>query len=141
MKTVNLRNGRCPANCQITASRSCICGGHCFCSARTIAGLLPEADKAKRAVVILRMHGRSRIGSTFIQILERYAANVQKSGGKIILSGVTSRVWDQLARTETFETIPESDVFLAGNVLGASTRQALEAAQSWLLHDDIQKSK
>lgn len=111
-----------------------------FASARTIEEMLPEADKAKRAVVIFRMHGRTRIGSTFIQILERYAARMQKNGGKIILSGVTPNVWDQLARTETFETIPEADVFLEGKVLGESTRQALAAAHAWLSQDDIQKT-
>lgn len=112
-----------------------------FASARTIEDVLPEVGEAKRTVVILRMHGRSRIGSTFIQILERYAARLQKNGGKIILSGVSQHVWDQLARTETFETIPESDVFLTERVLGQSTRQALAAAQSWLAQGDGQKAE
>jgi len=93
---------------------------------------LPKANQAKRAVVILRLHGRSRIGSTFIQILERYAGRIQANGGKIMLSGVTQNVWDQLARTETFETIPEEDIFLANETLGGSTKQAMSAAQSWL---------
>ena len=103
-----------------------------FASARTIEDLLPKANQAKRAVVILRLHGRSRIGSTFIQILERYAGRIQANGGKIMLSGVTQNVWDQLARTETFETIPEEDIFLANETLGGSTKQAMSAAQSWL---------
>lgn len=103
-----------------------------FASARTMEDLLPKADKAKHAVVILRLHGRSRIGSTFIQILERYAGRLQANGGKIILSGVSQYVWDQLERTETFETIPEADIFKAEPILGASTRQASAAAKKWL---------
>ncbi len=103
-----------------------------FASARTMEDLLPKADKAKHAVVILRLHGRSRIGSTFIQILERYAGRLQANGGKIMLSGVSQYVWDQLERTETFETIPEADIFKAGPILGASTRQASAAAKEWL---------
>lgn len=105
-----------------------------FASARTIEDLLPDASEAKRAVVILRMHGRSRIGSTFIQILERYAGRLQANGGKILLSGVSHKVWDQLGRTETFETIPEEDVFLVDEILGGSTKQAFSTAQDWLNH-------
>ena len=103
-----------------------------FASARTVEDLLPEADGSQRAVVILRMHGRSRIGSTFVQILERYAGRVQANGGKLMLSGVSQHVWDQLERTETFETIPEEDVFLTTETLGESTRQAVAAAKRWL---------
>ena len=105
-----------------------------FASARTIEDLLPDASEAKRAVVILRMHGRSRIGSTFIQILERYAGRLQANGGKILLSGVSHKVWDQLGRTETFETIPEEDVLLVDEILGGSTKQAFSSAQEWLNH-------
>jgi SulP family sulfate permease len=105
-----------------------------FASARTIEDLLPDASEAKRAVVILRMHGRSRIGSTFIQIVERYAGRLQANGGKLMLSGLSQNVWDQLERTETFEALPESDVFLADEILGGSTKQAFSTAQDWLNH-------
>ena len=104
-----------------------------FASARTIEGLLPKADQAQRAVVILRMHGRSRIGSTFIQILERYAGRLKANGGKIILSGISQKVWEQLERTETFELIPEADVFRVEETLGGSTKKAFMAATEWLV--------
>ena len=103
-----------------------------FASARTIEDLLPKADEAQHAIVILRMHGRSRIGSTYVQILERYAGRLQANGGKLMLSGVSPHVWDQLERTETFETISEEDVFLAQETLGASTKTAVAAAKTWL---------
>lgn len=103
-----------------------------FASARTMEDLLPDASRAQRAAVILRMHGRERIGSTFIQILERFAGRLQANGGKILLSGVSQHVWDQLARTETFETIPVEDVFRVEETLGGSTRKAVKAAEAWL---------
>jgi SulP family sulfate permease len=103
-----------------------------FASARTLEDLLPDASEAQRAVVILRMHGRSRIGSTFIQILERYAGRIQGNGGKIMLSGVSPKVWEQLQRTETFETIAEEDVFKTEATLGGSTKRAMVVAQDWL---------
>ena len=106
-----------------------------FASARTIEDLFPEVDQAERAVVILRMHGRSRIGSTFIQIVERYAGRLQANGGKLVLSGISQNVWEQLERTETFEAIPEVDVFMADDTLGNATRQAASAAKEWLAQE------
>ncbi len=106
-------------------------GAHFFASARTIEVLLPDADEAKRAVVILRLHGRSHVGSTFIQVLERYAGRLQANGGKLILSGVSQNVREQLERTETFEMIPEADVFMAEETLGGSTKKAMVAAEAW----------
>jgi SulP family sulfate permease len=103
-----------------------------FASARTMGDMLPKADNAQRAIVILRLHGRTQVGSTFIQIIERYAKRLQANGGKLILSGVSERVWDQLARTETFDTIAEEDVFRAEETLGSSTKQAMTAAHAWL---------
>ncbi|HEY54414.1 MAG TPA: SulP family inorganic anion transporter [Caldilineae bacterium] len=107
-------------------------GAMFFASARTMEDLLPKADQAKRAVVILRLHGRTQIGSTFIQIVERYAGRLQANGGKLMLSGVGENVWKQLERTETFETIPEEDIFPATDTLGRSTLDATAAAEAWL---------
>ncbi|HFD39054.1 MAG TPA: SulP family inorganic anion transporter [Anaerolineae bacterium] len=103
-----------------------------FASARAMEDLLPEAEGVERAVVILRMRGRSRIGSTFLQILERYAAKLRAGGGKLMLSGVHPYVWEQLERTETFDIIPQADVFPATDILGQSTLDALAAAREWL---------
>jgi len=111
--------------------------GHLFFSgAITLQERLPEVGDAQRAVVILRLRGRSQIGSTFIQVLERYAQQLQANGGKLMLVGVTERVMEQLAKTETFETIPEEDVFPATDTLGRSTLDAIAAARTWLDESD-----
>ena len=114
-------------------------GAHFFASARTIEDLLPDASEASRAVVILRMHGRARVGSTFIQILERYAERLHANGGKLMLSGVSPHVQEQLSRTETFEAIAESDVFMADDTLGHSTRLAAAAASKWLTEEVVEE--
>ena len=107
--------------------------GHLFFSgAYTLQERLPEVGDAQRAVVILRLRGRSQIGSTFIQVLERYAEQLQANGGKLMLVGVAERVMEQLAITETFETIPEEDIFPATDTLGRSTLDARAAAEAWL---------
>jgi SulP family sulfate permease len=107
--------------------------GHLFFSgAYTLQERLPEVGDAQRAVVILRLRGRSQICSTFIQVLERYAEQLQANGGKLMLVGVAERVMEQLAKTETFETIPEEDIFPATDALGRSTLEAMAAAEAWL---------
>ena len=65
--------------------------------------------------------------------MERYAGRLQASGGKLILAGVGDHVMTQLVKTETFEIIPEEDVFLATGRLGQSIQDALTAAEQWLV--------
>ncbi|MEA3440903.1 MAG: SulP family inorganic anion transporter [Chloroflexota bacterium] len=107
-------------------------GDFFFAGARTLEGMLPRTQEAHRAVVILRLHARSQIRSTFILVLERYAQRLQANGGKLILSGVSERVKEQLDRTETTETIPEDDIFMASSKLGVSTKAAIQATEAWL---------
>jgi SulP family sulfate permease len=114
-------------------------GDFFFAGARTMEDLLPQVRDAQRAVVILRLHGRIQIRSTFIIVLERYAQKLQASGGKLILSGVSERVKEQLERTETTETIPDSDIFMATTKLGASTKSAFQAAEAWLIDEGLDK--
>ena len=108
-----------------------------FAGARKMEAILPQAKDTQRAVVILRLHGHIQIRSTFILVLERYAQKLQANGGKLILSGVNERVKAQLERTETTETIPEEDIFMATNKLGDSTRAAIEAAETWLVNEGL----
>jgi hypothetical protein len=49
-----------------------------------------------------------------------------------MLSGISPRIWQQLAKTETFESIPEEDIFKASEILGDATRQAVKVANEWL---------
>jgi SulP family sulfate permease len=107
-------------------------GDFFFAGARTLEEMLPRVQDAHQAVVILRLHGRSQIRSTMLLVLERYAKRLQANGGKLLLSGVTERINKQLDSTETTEIIPEDDIFLASNKIGASTKAAFDAAKAWL---------
>jgi SulP family sulfate permease len=110
--------------------------GHLFFSgAHTLEERLPEVGDARRAVVILRLHGRSQIGSTLIGVLERYAQQLQQNDGKLMLSGVGDHVLDQIRKTETTDTIPEDDIYVATDVLGEATLRALADAERWLAED------
>ncbi len=120
-----------PEQLVIKASRFYIPGVLCSLPARVRWKLLPKADKHTRRSHS-RMHGRARIGSTFIQILERYALRLQANGGKIILSGVSQEVWEQLERTETFEMIPEVDVFRVEDIGRIDQKSVYGQQYGWL---------
>jgi SulP family sulfate permease len=104
-----------------------------FAGASKIEGLLPSARNATRPAVVLRLREHSQLSSTFLGVLERYEAQLHAQRGKLILAGVSPRMQEQLDRTETIsEHLGEEDVFPVTDVLGASTRAALVAAQHWL---------
>ena len=103
-----------------------------FGAAYTLEKMLPSPQAATRPVVVLRLRGHEGIASTFIGVLERYEGRLQASGGKLVLSGVSEQVWQRLLATETTESIPEEDIFLSDDILGSSTRRALEAAALWI---------
>lgn len=107
--------------------------GHLFFSgAYTLEERLPRVEDAPRAVVILRLRGRTQIDSTMVRVLKRYALQLKANGGKLVLAGVGDHVLNQLRKTETTETISEEDIFVATDTLGAATLEALSAAEKWM---------
>jgi SulP family sulfate permease len=110
-----------------------IYGNMTFAGAETLESQLPAVQDAQRPVVILRMRAQDAVGSSFIAVLERYAQQIKAHGGKLMLAGVSAKVEQQLARTETTaEILGTENVFAANATLGASTRTAFTAAQQWL---------
>ena len=108
-----------------------------FAGARVFEEQLPAVADARRPVVILCMRGRTEIGSTVIGVLERYAGRVQAAGGKLLLAGVSDRVLTQIRRTETTDTIAETDIFVATATLGEAVQTAMAAADAWLADQEM----
>jgi SulP family sulfate permease len=103
-----------------------------FAGARTLAEVLPSPESTSRPVVVLRLRGRTRVGSTLIDVLDKYADALAEVGGRLYLSGVDEdvgrhlRLAGKLDLDRTVHLVPES------NVIGASTKQAVAAASAWL---------
>ncbi|MFN8497497.1 MAG: SulP family inorganic anion transporter [Anaerolineae bacterium] len=110
-----------------------ISGSLFFAGADQIESRLPSAKGVERPVVILRLRAQESIGSTFIRVLERYSAQINAAGGRLMVAGVSGNVKGQLDRTETTQDVLGADnVFMASDTLGASTKEAAAAAQRWL---------
>jgi sulfate permease, SulP family len=84
--------------------------------------------------VVLRLRGRSRVGATLVEVLDRYADDLAEVGGRLYLSGVHEEVSQQLRHAgkldldQTVQLVPET------TILGASTERAVEFASAWLGH-------
>jgi SulP family sulfate permease len=107
-------------------------GSMFYAGAQTVARLLPAPEGAVRPVVILRLRGRTKVGATFIQIVDRYARRLQVVGGRLYLSGVDDHVRTQLVRSGKLDL--GGDVWLeeVTPIIGDSTARALGNAEAWL---------
>lgn len=103
-----------------------------FAGARTLADRLPSPAGTQSPVLILRLRGRTRIGSTLIEVLDEYADDLAEVGGRLYLSGVDDDVAEQLRRSEKFDLDTSVHIHEAGATLGESTTQAHASAGAWL---------
>jgi SulP family sulfate permease len=109
-----------------------IYGSLFFASAGNIEEMLPQAGGSRRAVVAIVVRGESEIGSTFINVLQRYAESLRKNEGRLMLVGVDPAVWEQLAKTGALSILGQENVFLATPQLGEAVNNAVKAAYEWL---------
>ena len=103
-----------------------------FAGAQTLREALPSAQGASRPVVVLRLRGRTRVGSTLIDVLDDYADDLRDVGGRLYLSGVHADVAAQLRRAGKLELGQNVWVLPAEEVLGVSTAGAIAQADAWL---------
>lgn len=103
-----------------------------FAGARTLEQTLPSPAGASRPAVVLRLRGRTRVGSTLIEVLDNYADALAEAGGRLYLSGVDERLVAQLRRAGKLDLDETVQVVPAEATLGASTNRALASANAWL---------
>lgn len=103
-----------------------------FAGARTLREALPSPEGATRPAVVLRLRGRTRVGATLIEVLDDYADDLAEVGGRLYLSGVDEDVGEQLREAGKLDLGQAVHVVPAGDVIGASTDQAVTSARGWL---------
>jgi SulP family sulfate permease len=103
-----------------------------FAAASNLEDKLPKAQAALRAVVILRMRGVQNIGSTYVNVLDRYNQELQARSGKLMLADVSAEVLEQIERNGLLVRLGEENVFPETPRVYYATRQAIRAADKWL---------
>ena len=108
-----------------------VAGNLYFAAVPLLEERLPQpAEDSERPVVVLRLRDNLYLGSTGIRCLKDYARKLEAAGGRLLLAGVSQDVHRQLQRTG--EATWLEPIFLAEEVIFASTRRALAWAEDWL---------
>lgn len=107
--------------------------GHLFyAGADRLGRLLPSTEDVRRPAVVIRLRGRSTIGATVAETLSHFADRVISCGGQLYLTGLSQDALDRLLRDGAFHHSAGVHLYGATEILGESTRQAVEDARAWL---------
>lgn len=104
-----------------------------FAAAPVFSAQLPAVTEgSRRAVVILVLRGETELGSTFMEVIARYAEALRARGSRLMLSGVAPSVQLQLERTGLLKSLGRESVFIADERVGQALQEASEAAERWI---------
>lgn len=104
-----------------------------FASAAVFETLLPEVTAASRnSVVIVRLRGRTDLGSTLTETLARYSDALQAADSKLMLVSNNRHVLDQLTVTGVTEAVGDENVYKSDEWLGRAIQRAYEDARAWI---------
>ena len=110
-----------------------IYGSVFFATAPLIEEHLPEVTTdTNNAVIILGLRGEEDLGSTFLEVLERYAIDLQKHNSKLMIAGVSPLMQVQLDKTKVAKIIGRENIFMNTDRIGEASTLAWDAAQKWL---------
>jgi SulP family sulfate permease len=83
-------------------------------------------------VVILRLRGRSDLGTTFMDALLRYATALEQAGSKLVIVSANERIIEQLQITGITSVIGEHNVYPGDERVGATIARAEADAAAWV---------
>lgn len=104
-----------------------------FASAPIFERQMPEVtDASRNTVVILRLRGRSDLGTTFMDVLSKYALALQSVGSKLLLVSTDKQLEEQLMVTGVTTTIGPDNIYSGSERLGATVERAYADATAWV---------
>jgi sulfate permease, SulP family len=104
-----------------------------FAAAPVFNAQLPAVtDASRNAVVILALRGETELGSTFLEVLVRYAEALRGRESRLMLAGVAPLVREQLERTGKLRVLGRENVFMVDDRVGLSMQEALDAGEQWI---------
>lgn len=104
-----------------------------FAAASTFEAALPDVTATSRgSAVILRLRGRSDLGTTFMDVLFRYAVALRAVGSKLVIVTDSDRIREQLSATGITEAIGAANVYASDHRIGVTVQRAADDAQAWV---------
>jgi sulfate permease, SulP family len=104
-----------------------------FAAAPVFEAALPSVTPASRhSVVILRLRGRSDLGTTFMDVLHRYAVSLAAVQSKLVVVSANERIIEQLRVTGTSAVIGEANIYPVAERVGETLARAHADALDWI---------
>ena len=104
-----------------------------FAAAPALESQLPApADAARNSVVILRLRGRTDLGTTFMDVLRRYAQTLAATGSKLVIVSASDRIQEQLRVTGVTDLITPKNIYTGDERVGATLKRAYADATAWI---------
>ncbi len=104
-----------------------------FAAAPVFEAALPEVSPNSRGtVVVLRLRGRSDLGSTFMDVLSRYASSLAEVNSKLVIVSGNDQLNDQLAVTGVTAAVGRDNIYTSDERVGATVRRAHAEALQWI---------
>ena len=104
-----------------------------FAAAPVFEEALPDTTDASRgSVVIVRLRGRSDLGTTFMDVLLRYARSLEAVGSKLVVVSTNERIDEQLAVAGIIDVIGPANVYSGDERVGAALGRAHADALEWV---------
>ena len=104
-----------------------------FASAPVFEAALPKVTPATNgSVVVLRLRGKEDLGSTFMEVLDRYLTSLERADSKLVLIYSDPKVREQLRVTGVLDRLTDENVYESDEWLGATVARAYEDAQEWI---------
>jgi SulP family sulfate permease len=89
-------------------------------------------EDTRNAAIVLILRGEEDLGSTFLEVLSRYATDLQAHNSKLLLAEVGPLVETQMDQTKIAHVIDRENIFLRTEKVGQASIRAWDAAQKWL---------
>lgn len=110
-----------------------------FAAAPVFEDLLPDVvEGTANSVVILRLRGRTDLGSTFMDVLRRYAEELDGASSKLVIISADRRIHEQLAVTRVTEVVGSENIYTSDEWVGATLKRAYTDANEWVGTEGIE---
>jgi SulP family sulfate permease len=108
-----------------------------FAAAPIFAAALPApTPQSRHSVVILRLRERSDMGSTFVDVLRRYAVSLAAVGSKLVMVSLNDQLAEQFRVTGLADVLGAENMYRSTERLGAALEQAYRDALAWIAARD-----
>jgi len=107
-----------------------------FAAAPVFEKALPDVEESSSdAVVILRLRGRTDLGSTFMDVLLRYSNDLTSVGSKLVLVSADDSINHQMEASGVKKAVGVDNIYESDQWVGATLKQAYADSLDWIGED------